>query len=129
MSIEIIFKVCGTALLAVITLNIMKQVKAELVPLTRIAVLTVLFSVSLSLINPIISYIKELSYKSSTVEYIELLIRCLGVSLFTKLISDICNDSGEGTCSAVVQWIGGVQIINLSIPLIEKILSYVVELL
>ena len=57
------------------------------------------------------------------VKYGEIILKGLGIVILTQICADICRDSGEGTLASNIETVGKLELLLLSIPLIEEILG------
>ena len=62
-------------------------------------------------------------------EYVEAMLKILGVGYVFGMCSDVCSQLGEGSLSSAVTLCGRVEIIALSIPFIKRIIEKGIELL
>lgn len=53
-------------------------------------------------------------------EYLEILIKSLGICFLTQLAADICRDSGEGTLATQAETAGKTALLIIALPLFEK---------
>lgn len=122
-------KICLFAVVGVTLCLIIRQWKSDFLPLVRLA-LTVLFSVLiLSAAAPIVSYLKNLTETAGISGYAAFLIKALGIAILTQCCSDICRECGESGAANGVELAGKIEILLLSLPLINEILSTAKELL
>ena len=118
------------ALLGVCAALIIKQWRSDLLPLIRIAVLIGLSTAILSAVSPLVSYLQALIDQSGVhVSRGEILFKALGIALLTQCCADICRESGENGAAGTIELTGKVEILLLSLPLLEEILSAARELL
>ena len=109
---------------------IIKQWRSDLLPLIRIAVLIGLSTAILSAVSPLVSYLQALIDQSGVhVSRGEILFKALGIALLTQCCADICRESGENGAAGTIELTGKVEILLLSLPLLEEILSAARELL
>ena len=124
-----LLKICGISIILLAAIAIVKQVRSDLVFTIRIASILTLTLLVIGSINPIIEYAKKLSDGIGASEYSTFLLKALGITLMIKIISDICRDMNEGTIATYVETLGRLELILLSIPLIDKILGTISGLL
>lgn len=53
-------------------------------------------------------------------EYLEILLKSLGICFLTQLAADICRDSGEGTLATQAETAGKTALLLIALPLFEK---------
>jgi len=124
-----VFKICGIAMLAVAAVWVLRQWRAEMVFPVRAVGTVLIFFMVLSAAQPLFSMISALSYENLPVEYGEILLSGLGISLVCTLGAGLCRDFGEAGLASAVEGAGKVAVVLQSLPLIKGILDMTKELL
>ncbi len=124
-----ILKLCMVALLVLTSSTVIKQWKADFLPLVRIGAVVLFGSLLIASSKPLLSLVERLGNGSGTSEYVETILKGLGIVILTQISSDICRDSGEATLAGHIETVGKLELLLLSIPLIEKILATAEKLL
>ena len=124
-----IIVLCGYALLAVVLLSILRQLKSEYA-----VVLGILFGVFLLkyAFNIFRENVKLYSFFFSNTylgEWGNILLKTFGITLIAETTSDICRDIGETSIASKIEFIAKIEIMVISLPLIEKILSITKEIM
>lgn len=114
-------KMCGLVLCALIVCIVFKNLKSEFSLLIRITITVGVSIISLALIEPLFSFIDEISKSTAVYGYLPTLVKALGIALAVQITSDICKDAGEGALSERIELFGKAQILLLSIPLIKNL--------
>ena len=114
-------KACGVVLCALIVCIVFKNLKSEYSLLVRIIVTVSVFSVSLSLIYPVLSYIEKISTNSEIYKYVPSLMKALGIAFVVEITADICNDAQESTLADRITFLGKAEILVLSLPMLKKL--------
>ena len=122
-------KLCMIALLILASTGIIKQWKADFVPLIRIGAIVLFGSLLIASAKPLLSLISNLGGRAGASQYVETILKGLGIVILTQICSDVCRDSGEGTLATHIETVGKVELLLLCIPLIEKILATATKLL
>jgi len=122
-------KLFGIAVCAVIFIIIIKQIKPEFAPILTISVSIILLSASIVLIGPFVEFMNNTVNNTSYGEYMPILLKALGIGLTAQTVADICRDSGESAIAAKVELIGKLEIMLISLPLIESIIKMSGEIL
>ena len=118
------------ALLGVSALLLLRQWKADLLPLLRIALWLGLGMTALTLLTPTVRYLQSLLGESALpAEQITVLFKALGITLLAQNCADLCRDCGENGAAAGVEWVGRLEILLLCLPLIKELLAVAGELL
>ena len=122
-------KVCFFAILCTVVGVVIKHIRPEFSPFVRIAGSVAVSMLALSIILPIITYLRSLFDSVSFGEYGGIVVKALGIAALTQICADICRDSGEGSAASGVELIGKLEIVVLCLPLIEDVLSTVKEVM
>lgn len=85
--------------------------------------------VAISLIGPIVAYIDLLLEGAALGEYGPYILKALGIAFLTQICADICRDCGEGSVASGVEIVGKMEIVLLCIPMLERILALVQEVI
>ena len=62
-------------------------------------------------------------------EYINLILKSIGVAFVASICSNICLELGKPTIADIVLLVGKLELLLLCLPLAVKIISYVTELI
>ena len=122
-------KICMIALLGVALSTIIKQWKADFLPLIRLAFVILFGTAAMSLISPLLRFLSLFEEMEALREWIALPIKALGIAILTQICADICKESGENSLGNGVELVGKLEILLLCLPLMEQILSVAKELL
>ena len=109
--------------------SVIRQWKADFLPLIRIGAIVLFGTLLIASAKPLISLLTTLGKGSGASEYIEIILKGLGIVILTQISSDICRDSGEGTLAGHIETVGKLELLLLCIPLIEEILATAEKLL
>ena len=121
-------KLCMIATLGLAVTMIVKQWKSDFLPLIRIG-MTVLFATAiLTSLSPLIGQLSQLCQGEAT-QYVETLLKALGIAVLTQICSGICRDAGESAIAEGVELTGQIELLLLALPLISQILSTASDLL
>ena len=122
-------KLAGAVLCELLIYTLLKQYKPEYAPLSQLAAAAVLIFLIGDEIRDSLSVFSSLfdSGKISS-EYVSVLIRVLGISVVTQLMSDMCRDSGNTSAAARLEFSGKVLITAASLPVIKGFTAFVAEM-
>ncbi len=109
--------------------TVIKQWKSDFLPLVRIGAVVLFGTLLIASANPLLALITTLGKGEEASQYIETILKGLGIVILTQISSDICRDSGEGTLAGHIETVGKVELLLLCIPLIEEILATAKKLL
>ena len=81
-------------------------------------------------VYPLIDLIEELTEMIGTdAEYAAILMKALAVCYITQLASDCCRDGGETAIAGKVEFGGKIAILLISVPLFDKLIGIIKELM
>jgi stage III sporulation protein AD len=124
-----IFSLSGIALLAAMLILMLKELRPAFVAPVRLAATLLLLGAALTLYAPVLSRIQSLFVQTGAQEYMDVVLRALGIALICELSALFCRDLGEQTLALGVQLFGKMEILVLSLPLLDKVLEMAKELL
>lgn len=126
-------KLGGLALVALVSLLILRQQKPEWAPFLRMAAAVVALGYILSMTATVLDYVTELTALANggalDGDTWSILLRALGIAFLTETAAAICRDSGEGGLAGWVEMAGKLEILLLAFPLIRMVLDTVAALL
>lgn len=120
------FKVIGISvitLLCVILLRDKNKVFAIIVSVSGVCIIFGIIALQLSdVINGIIDLSQEFN---SSIPYIKIMLKVLGITLSAQIVSNICSDNGENALASVTELTAKILIIVLLFPLFESLVSII----
>ena len=127
---ELYWKVIGIVLIALILgLNIEKQ-EQDLSVLLTLSVCCLGAVAIVSLLEPVIDFLRELAELSFIQEDIlRCLLKCTGIAIVSEATAMICQNGGNGALGRLVQMMGSTIILYLSIPAMKALLRILQEIL
>lgn len=121
--------VVGIGIIGVALAVLMKQYKPEYALAVSLIVGVVLFAVSLEGLTPVLDQLNALLNQTKMPrEYIEILIKALGICFITQIACDTCKDAGQSAIASKLEIAGKLAILALSLPLFSELLSIVTTL-
>ena len=124
-----IFSISGIALLAAMLILILRELRPAFVAPVRLGAAILVIGAALALYAPVLSRIQTLFSQTGAGEYMDVVLRALGIALICELTALFCRDLGEITLAQGVQLFGKLEILVLSLPLLDKVLEMAKELL
>ena len=122
-------KICGAAMICLVALMSVRNLREGFSPLLR-AASTLLFSgLCIVLLSPLVSFCRDMITKGGVEKYGEIIFKALGVAYLTHITSLVCRDCGEESLSASVETVGKTELLILAIPLISEVVRIAGELL
>lgn len=122
-------KICLAGVAVVSLAVIIKKWNSDFLPFLRLGATVLFAGAVLTLAGPIASSLKELSQSAGLAPYAALLLKALGIAILTQCCADICRDAGESGIGTGVEIAGKLEILLLSLPLMQEILTTAKELL
>ena len=127
---ELIFRLCALAVLAALLALLLKGKQGELGILVALAGLVTLF---LALAEPfvdLLAFLRTLSEGTGLDSAVFTpLYKILGIALVVHLGSQLCRDAGESALAAGLETAGSVCAMLAALPLLERVLSLLGELM
>lgn len=107
----------------ILAMQFQKEQK-EYVVIIGLAVTIFIFFSILSKVEVIVDAINQIqSIMNVEAEYIEVILKMLGITYIAELSSNICKDSGYGSIASQIELFGKVSILALSIPILLALLE------
>lgn len=120
---------CAAALIASILALILKKTNAEYsLIITVFASTTLIIYVSSSIIDTIAGVREIVESASINIEYIEILLKCVGICFLTEFTADCCKDAGQAAISNIVVFGGRLLVILSALPFFTELMSTVAVL-
>ena len=116
-------KLCMIAVLGISITMTLKQWKSDWLPLVRIGFVLLFGTVIIGMASPLIEYIHQLSQTAAAEKYTAPLIKALGVSVLSHCCGEICRESGESGIAVGLECAAKVEILLISLPLIEELIA------
>ena len=116
-------KICALGILASIICVFVKQYKGEFIIPTRLASLVVIAGITIVLFVPVFEYLKNMIGITMPSEYMEIMVKALGIAYITQIASSICKDCGENNIATGIETVGKIEMIILSFPLINGVIE------
>lgn len=125
-----IFTVAGIGIIASALIIILKQYKPEFAFATSLISGTVLFFYIITSLSGTFDFLKELiSLSGIEYEKYEILFRCLGIGIVSKIASEACSDCGQGSISSKIDFAGKAAMLYISVPLFSEIIIIIKSLI
>jgi stage III sporulation protein AD len=127
---DTIIKVIGATLVAVIIGIVLSGQGKDFVLILTIAICGMTATVAVINLKPVIEFIRQLEQigKLNT-EAINILLKCIGISIVTEIAALICVDAGQSAMGKALQFLGTAVILCLSVPVFSGLLELVEDIL
>ena len=109
---------------------ILTQQRQDMGTLLRLAVCIMVMGVAMAYLKPVLDLVdtlKDLGGLDGTL--LVVLMKAVGIGLVTEMTVLVCNDSGNTALGKVLQLLGTVVILWLSVPLFTALLDLIQEIL
>ena len=123
------FKICAIGIVFALICVLIKNYRGEFLIPTRLASIIIIFGIVVALSSPIIKFLYGIMGQTLPVEYIEIILKTLAIAYMTQISSEMCRESGESSIALCIETVGKIEIVILSLPLINNIISMSRELL
>jgi stage III sporulation protein AD len=78
----------------------------------------------------VLSFIRSLSETAGiSPAVLSIILKTVGISIVTKLSSDICRDAGQASLSSGVEFAGAVTAIYVALPLFRAVINMINSLI
>lgn len=125
-----IIVIASSALIAAVLSVVLKQYKPEYSMFISIAAGVLIFLAVLTVIDPILDFIGELTDKAGLDGiYGEVLIKSLAICYITQLACDCCKDAGESAIAGKLQIAGKIAILLIALPMFRSLTEIVTGLI
>lgn len=122
--------IIGVGVIGVALAVLFKQYKPEYALAVSLLVGVVLFAAIAEGIAPVLDELNALLDSTQVPrEYIEILLKSLGICFVTQIACDTCKDAGQGAIASKLEIAGKLAILVLSLPLFRALLAIVSTLL
>ena len=122
---DTLLKICGCGVIAALVSVLLKRWGGDFSLLLRLTAGVAMGAVTVSMAVPILSFLTSVAEGSAMEPYLGVLLRVLCVSVVTNLSAVICRDLGEASLAGFVELGGKIEILLLSLPLLEEIVETV----
>ncbi len=120
----------GFAIVAVVTLAVLRPLRPELAALLAVAAAVVIFSALLPRIAVIVRLLEGLAGQGGlNAAYLAAVLRIVGVAYVAEFGAQVARDAGEGAVAAKVELGGKILILGMAVPILLGVLQLVVRLL
>lgn len=122
------YKWLGVAMIALVLLLILRQLRPEFAIVFALSVSLLIFTGVISWILPSVqSIFHELMSVQGT--YTKVLVKSLGIAVIAQSGADLCRDAKESALAANVELIGKAGIFTVSVPLLKELFHFAANLL
>lgn len=125
-----IYGLIGLSIVSCIVVIVVKQYKPEFALITTIAAGSVILFMLLGRFTSVFNELKLISESAGIKsEYMEVMLKGLGICYLTQFSSDICNDFGQSSLASKIELCGKITLAVLSIPLLKSLIETISKVL
>lgn len=125
-----IFEIAVIALCSIILSGLLKKVSSEQGLLLSIASIVLILLIVLETAAPFIGQMKSIADSSGfTGNYLDILLKALGITVVGQITESICKDCGESALAYGVNIAAKIAVLMLSLPIISTIFDHLTEIL
>lgn len=123
-------KVVGIILTALIINIVLKNYSREFTLFVNIVCAVIIFTLIANDLKGIVDKLTSISSKVSILSpYIKIMLKILGISMISQLLSDLCRDNGENTLANQTELSAKIIILVTSLPLFTTIMDIMLGML
>ena len=125
------FMVVGLAVVAASLILVIRQKAPEHALLLSVAAGLIILFWILKEGVPVFEEVQNLFEQAAGTDhgYVEILFKALGICFVVQIACDACRDMGESAIASKVEMAGKLSILVLSLPLFQRILTVVAQLI
>ena len=127
---DIFLKICAFVMTAVILGLVLSNQRKEIAFLLILAAGIMLGTLVVRYLSPVFDFYKTLRDIGGLDNVLlSTMLKCVGIGFVGDITSAVCNDAGYGALGKLLQILATVLILGLSVPLFERLLSLIEEIL
>jgi stage III sporulation protein AD len=119
-------KLVGISVALLLCSIVMREYNKTFALIVSLAGAVLMFASVSDKIYDIINQITDISSSvESSLSYIKLMLKVLGIILITQFVSDVCRDNGENALASLTEISAKIVVIAIIMPLFETVISIV----
>lgn len=123
------FKICAIGIAFAIVCVLIKSYSREFLIPVRVASTLLIFGVVIALVSPTVKYLNTIIGQTLPLEYVEIIFKALAIAYMTQISSELCMECGENSIARGIEIVGKLEMVILTLPLIDDVISMSGELL
>jgi stage III sporulation protein AD len=109
---------------------VLKQYKPELGILLAVSVCGAALVLLSGVFADLIGFLREMAQSSAlSSEWLEPLLKTVGIAIISRVGSDLCRDSGESAMATLVDTAGSICAILVAVPLFQAVWEMLISLI
>ena len=127
---ERFYQAAAGVLVAVILILTLRKQGSETALLLSVLVCCMVGFLAAGFLEPVMRFLRRLQKMGSLdVEYLNSLLKIVGICFTAEIAALICEDAGNGALGKALQFLAGAVIVYLSLPMLTKLLDLVEKIL
>ena len=127
---ELFWKAIAVSLLTVILGVVTGKQNKDISLLLSITGCVIIASLAAVYLSPVISFLEEMEELGNLrSDMLGVLLKAAGIGMVTKIAAAVCGDNGNARVSKMIQLIGSVVILWISIPVFRALLDLIQTIL
>lgn len=123
-------RVCALSVLCLVAYAVVSHLTPALSFGIKLAGTVLLFGGVLLIGEPVVSRILSLpSLNVTAAEYANVVLRATGIAILSHICADVCRDAGHASVGDAVILASKLEIVLISLPIIERIIGYASEIM
>ena len=125
-----IYGIIGLSIISCVIVIVVRQYKPEFALIATIASGCVILYAILGRFAYVLKDLKFIADNAGIkIEYMEVMLKGLGICYLTKFSSDVCNDFGQSSLASKIELCGKITLSALSIPLLKSLVEMITKIL
>ena len=127
---EIFLKTTAGVLTAIILWLCLNTQGKDFYVLLNLAVCTMIIAAGFAFLKPVLDFVENIrSVGNLDGQLLSVILKVVGIGLITEVCTHVCKDAGNESMGKSLQILSSVMILWMSIPVFEKLLSLLDEIL
>ncbi len=124
-----VYGIIALAVVCCIVVVMLQQYKPEFALIITIAAGCIILASIITRFGAVLGELRTIAENSGIKsEYIEIMLKGLGICYLTQFSCDICNDFGQTSLASKIELCGKVTLAALSVPLILSLIDIITNL-
>jgi stage III sporulation protein AD len=125
----ILIKIAAIAVVGTVLGLVIKKNSPEMALMLTVSLAMAALYLAFDTIRGITDFIRTLADTCDiSPEVLSIVFKTVGISIVTKLASDVCKDAGQGSVATGVELTGAVAALYLSLPLFKSVITMISSL-
>jgi len=119
-------KFIGITLCVLFCSLMLKDTNRQIAVILSITGVALLFFTAVGELSKIVKSVTEFSSSSgAALVYSKLMLKILGITLLTQVVSDICRDNGENALASMTLTVAKIIVVSMVLPLFETVIGII----